>query len=221
MLQPARGWVSTALFPEIRSNRMNANGTSLALSYARVALNKLGDRFGQDHGFRPLLDASRSGPGIRGTRSAHDDDQEDSRQAESRSLLRGRDNFKIAGVPIRKHFSWDKRRINFLVMDTWGRAEMHPAGFYEVDNRKIFEIRGASGGVATSQIFYTVASFNIYNSNPAASSYMNNLAVPAGMNVSWQSLTMPQAVLIVGLVFAWLIFVIARAIGEKSWILSS
>ena len=57
---------------------------------------------------------------------------------------------------------------------------MHPAGFYEVDGRKIFEIRGASGGVATSQIFYVVGSFNIYNSNPAASSYVDNLAVPAG-----------------------------------------
>ena len=33
---------------------------------------------------------------------------------------------------------------------------MHPAGFYEVNGRKIFEIRGASGGVATSQIFYVV-----------------------------------------------------------------
>jgi hypothetical protein len=28
-------------------------------------------------------------------------------------------------------------------------------------------------------------------------------------------LTMPQAVLVVGLVFAWLIFVIARALGER------
>jgi hypothetical protein len=28
-------------------------------------------------------------------------------------------------------------------------------------------------------------------------------------------LTMPQAVVIVGLVFAWLIFVIARALGER------
>ena len=30
-----------------------------------------------------------------------------------------------------------------------------------------------------------------------------------------RDLTMPQAVLIVGLVFAWLIFVIARALGER------
>jgi hypothetical protein len=28
-------------------------------------------------------------------------------------------------------------------------------------------------------------------------------------------LTLPQAIVIVGLVFAWLIFVIARAIGER------
>ena len=33
--------------------------------------------------------------------------------------------------------------------------------------------------------------------------------------LSLDTLTLPQAVLIVGLVFAWLVFVIARAIGER------
>jgi|KBSMisStandDraft_5_1062788.scaffolds.fasta_scaffold00317_12 hypothetical protein len=32
---------------------------------------------------------------------------------------------------------------------------------------------------------------------------------------SLDTLTLPQAILIVGLVFAWLIFVIVRAMGER------
>jgi len=170
-----------ALFPEIRANRVNANGTSLALSYARVAMNKVGDRLGQDHGNKMTVWMHPAQVQAYEELGQLVMSIEKSPGKQSLDLYFGEgDNFKIAGRPIRTHFSWDKRRIDFLVMDTWGRAEMHPAGFYEVDDRKIFEIRGASGGVATSQIFYVVASFNIYNSNPAASSYIDNLAVPAG-----------------------------------------
>ena len=58
--------------------------------------------------------------------------------------------------------------------------EMHPPGFYNVDGRRIFEIRGASGGVATSQVFYITASFNYFLRNPAEVGYIYGLTVPAG-----------------------------------------
>jgi hypothetical protein len=90
------------------------------------------------------------------------------------------DNLQIAGAPIRKSFSWDKKRIDFVAKEVWGRAEFHPAGFYDVEGRKLFEIRGSSGGVAASQVFYIVASFNLFTNNPAASVYIDNLAVPSG-----------------------------------------
>lgn len=32
----------------------------------------------------------------------------------------------------------------------------------------------------------------------------------------WTELTMPQAVLVLGLVWAWLVFVLARAVGESA-----
>jgi hypothetical protein len=57
---------------------------------------------------------------------------------------------------------------------------MKAAGFYDVDGRKVFEIRGASGGVAASQVYYIVASFNLFVNNPAACVYIDQLAVPAG-----------------------------------------
>jgi len=87
---------------------------------------------------------------------------------------------QLAGAPVKTSYSWDKTRIDFVVADVWGRAEMHPADFYTVDGRRIFEIRGSSGGVATSQIFYITASFNLFVSNPAVCSYISGLTVPTG-----------------------------------------
>ena len=46
-------------------------------------------------------------------------------------------------LSVKPHFSWDKTRIDFIVDEVWGRAEILPIGFYTTDGRKIFEIRGA------------------------------------------------------------------------------
>jgi hypothetical protein len=87
---------------------------------------------------------------------------------------------RLAGAPVKPSFMWDKKRIDFLTNDHWGRAELHPISFYEVQGRRIFEIRGSSGGVVTSQVFYIVASWNLFCDNPAAQAYIDNLAVPTG-----------------------------------------
>ena len=86
----------------------------------------------------------------------------------------------MAGMPVRESFSWNKTRIDIVNLDVWGRGETLPLGFYTSDGRKIFELRGASGGVATSEIFYMVVGTQLFVSNPAATAYIDNLAVPAG-----------------------------------------
>jgi hypothetical protein len=90
------------------------------------------------------------------------------------------EGMQLAGAAVKPSYLWDKTRIDFVISEVWGRAEMHPAKFYDVDGRRIFEIRGATGGVATSQIFYITASFNLFVNNPAACSYIASLAVPSG-----------------------------------------
>jgi len=58
---------------------------------------------------------------------------------------------------------------------------LNPAGFYKSkDGRRFFELRGASGGVKTSDVFYIVVSFNMYAKNPAAIAYIDGLTVPSG-----------------------------------------
>jgi hypothetical protein len=90
------------------------------------------------------------------------------------------DGMQMAGAPIEEHYNWDKTRIDFLNMSSFGRAEMKSASFYEVGGRKIFELRGPSGGVQTSQIQYLTVSFNLFTDNPAGLAYIDTLAVPAG-----------------------------------------
>jgi hypothetical protein len=169
-----------SLTPEIRANRVAAGG-ALALPHARLAINKLGDRIGKKAQsiksvkafMHPCQKQAYEGLGQLVTiiqKTARD---------ENLDLYFG-DGMQMAGAPVEDMFHWDKTRIDFLPMELWGRAEMHAAAFYEVGGRKIFEVRGPSGGVQTSQLQYITVSFNIFNQNPAALSFIDTLTVPAG-----------------------------------------
>lgn len=169
-----------ATTPEIRASRVNAGG-SLALPFPRLAMNKLLDRTGKNKGKKFKLKAMMN--------PAQADAYEQlgqlvtiiQKQARDEKLdLYFGDDMQMAGVTVETSIHWDKKRIDFIAPDMWGRAEMHAPGFYEVAGRKLFEIRGPSGGVATSQVFYIVASWNLFLKNPAAAAYIDNLTVPAG-----------------------------------------
>jgi len=168
-----------ALNPEIRANQVNANSGGLALAHARLAINKIGDRIGQNNGYKPVAWMHPC------QKQAYEELGQlvsvIQKQPKSEALdMYFGDNMQLAGAPIKTSFAWDKTRIDFIISELWGRAEMKPAKFYDVDGKRIFEMRGATGGVATSQIFYITASFNLFLMNPAAGSYISGLAIPAG-----------------------------------------
>jgi hypothetical protein len=171
------GYTRSAV-PEILSNGVNASG-AFSLSHARLARNKIGDRVGMEN--IPKLVAF-----------CHPCQQQayeemgqlvsviqKSSSQEGLNLYFG-DAMQLAGSPLKTSYFWDKTRIDFMNMETWARAEQVAPKFYDVEGRKIFEVRGASGGVATSQVFYIVTAFNIYNQNPATGAYIYGLTVPTG-----------------------------------------
>jgi len=165
--------------PEIRANSVDAGGLALALPHPRLAINKIGDRVGINE--RTRLVANMHPAQVQSYESLGQLVSIIQKTAQDESLnMYFSENMRMAGASIKADYSWDKKRIDFLKLDTWGRAELKAPGFYDVDGRRIFEMRGPSGGVATSQIFYLVASWNLYTDNPAAQSYIYNLAVPAG-----------------------------------------
>jgi hypothetical protein len=165
--------------PEIRSNRVNAGNATLSLPLPRLAINKVGNRVGLDNTFNPnawMHPAQKQAYEEIGqlvimiNKTAKD---------EALDMYFG-DKMQMAGANVKTSFNWDKTRIDFVVDEVWGRGEILPIGFYKTDGRNIFEIRGASGGVATADIFYMVCGMQTFVSNPAATSYIDALAVPSG-----------------------------------------
>jgi len=169
---------SRASTPEIRSNRVNAGSAALTLPLPRLAINKIGNRVGIDNNFSPSAWMHPA------QKQAYEEIGQlvsiIHKQAKSEALDMYFESMQMAGAPVKCSFNWDRTRIDFVVDDVWGRGEILPLGFYTTDGRKIFEIRGASGGVATADIFYMVVGMQTFVSNPAATAYIDALAVPSG-----------------------------------------
>lgn len=170
---------SRSVTPEIRANRVNGNNNALSLPLPRLAMNKIGNRVGQDNNFKPrawlhpcqMQAYEEIGQlAILITKQAKE---------ESLNMYFG-DNMQLAGAAATPSYNWDKTRIDFVVDEVWGRGEILPIGFYTTDGRRIFEIRGPSGGVVTADIFYMVVGMQTFVSNPAACSYIDALSVPTG-----------------------------------------
>jgi hypothetical protein len=165
--------------PEIVANRVAAGG-SLTLPQPRLAINKIGDRVGISERkkltawMHPCQKQAYEELGFEVVRI--------NKSAKEEGLdMYFNDNMSMAGAPVKCSYSWDKTRIDFVDQDVWGRAEFHPPGFYADENgSKYFIVRGASGGVATSNLAYLVASFNLFVMNPAGLSYIDTLTVPGG-----------------------------------------
>jgi hypothetical protein len=170
---------SRSTTPEIRANRVNANGAGLTLPLPRLAINKIGNRVGIDHNFNPVAWLHPC------QKQAYEEIGQlvsiiqKTAKEESLNMYFG-DGMQLAGASTKPSYSWDKTRIDFILDEVWGRGEILPIGFYTTDGRKIFEIRGASGGVAAAEIFYMVVGMQTFVTNPAACSYIDQLAVPVG-----------------------------------------
>ena len=171
---------SRATTPEVRASRVNGNSSFLTLPLPRIAINKIGNRVGEDESFKPeaWLHPAQA--------QAYEDIGQQvaiiQKMAKDEGLnMYFGDNMQLAGAPVKRHYQWDKTRIDFVVRSVWGRGEILPLGFYTTtDGRKIFEIRGASGGVATADIFYLSVGMQTFVGNPAALSYIDTLSVPDG-----------------------------------------
>jgi hypothetical protein len=164
--------------PEIRANRINASSNPLTLPLPRLAINAIGNRVGIDNNFNPNA----------WTHPAQKQAYEQigqlvsfiQKQPKEEGLDMYFERMSMAGASVKISFNWNPSRIDFVTDEVWGRAEILPLGFYTTDGRKIFELRGASGGVATADIFYLVIGMQTFVTNPAACAYISDLSVPSG-----------------------------------------
>ncbi len=170
--------------PEVLSNRVNASSSSLNVTFARRAINQIGDRIGMSN--KSSLAAWMHPCQVQAYEQLAQQVSIIQKTASEEGVnLYFNDNMRLAGAPVKHSYIWDKKRIDFLTPDHWGRAELTPIHFYgdrqeEGGGRKIWELRGPSGGVVASQVFYIVASWNLFCDNPAAQAFVDGLAVPTG-----------------------------------------
>lgn len=170
---------SRANTPEIRANRVNAAGSAFSLPFPRLAINKIGNRVGIKNSFNPKAWQHPC------QKQAYEDVGQavsftDKQGSKPNDLNMYYDKMTMAGATTMESYSWPKDRIDFVSDDVWGRGETLPIGFYKTDGRNIFEIRGASGGVATAEIFYMTWGGQFFVNNPAGCAYIDNLAIPTG-----------------------------------------
>lgn len=69
-------------------------------------------------------------------------------------------------------------RIDFIDLKDWWRIETKPTDYYDVGGQTIFPVIGATGGVATSNLFYLVIMCQAGVTNVRRSSYLSNVAIP-------------------------------------------
>jgi hypothetical protein len=171
--------LNRASYPQIRANRINANSGVIALSYVRRAMNIIGDRVGMDNmkaavaWMHPcqVQAIENLGWGLTTIQK--------SAKEEGLNLFFNVD--QLAGIPIRKSYSWDKSRIDFTVKGVWKKVVFQKPGLYKKGTETLFDIRStADGSPKTSLVFYYQISFNAYVNNPPLCSYIDALAVPTG-----------------------------------------
>ena len=168
-------------FPEIRANRVNAGDSSFSLPYARLAVNKIGQRLGMKMREKNVMAWMHPAQA-----QAYEELGQlvsfiqKTKKEEGLNLYFG-ESKQMAGAMVKEHYSWNKKRIDFVNKEVWLRAEMRVPGFYgNQHGKKIFEIRSTDGGVAAAWVYYLTASFNLAVDNPPCISYVDNLEIPQG-----------------------------------------
>jgi len=168
--------------PEVRAVGIDAGGSGLTVPFPRLLLTQMRDRMDNSGSKKPNVKAWMHPAQVAAYESLGmlvSDINRPATGGGGLDLYFGED-MKMAGVPVMANYKWDKRRIDFLNMDSWGRAEFHKPGFYTSNGDKFFEVRGSDGGVVTSTLLYLVSSWNLFTSNPQENAYIYNLAIPAG-----------------------------------------
>lgn len=167
-----------ANFPQIRANRVNANGP-LALPHARLALNKIAERMGVKKRRKGLKAWTQMAQG-----AAYEELAQANivinKMAKEQGADMYFDDLQLAGVPVEFSASWDKTRIDFIDSSVWGRAQMKASGFYEEEGRRLFEVRSSTGTVKAACDFFLVIAWQLFSGNPAVGSYISDLTIPSG-----------------------------------------
>jgi hypothetical protein len=168
-----------ATYPELRCNQVDASSGALSVAHARLLVNRIFDRKGEVAGkLQAWMHMCQQ--------HQYEDMAQNIMQinkaatAEGINLFFG-NNMQLAGCPVKIHASWDKTRIDFVNLDSWGRVEMAPVRFHKSGSNTVFEVRDVTDGGLTTYLQSIVkASMNFLCYNPTECGYISGLATMTG-----------------------------------------
>ena len=70
--------------------------------------------------------------------------------------------------------------MDLIDWKNWGRGETLPIGLYTVEDDSVFQIYGASGGLAAAEITYIAQIAQYFVDDPSRAGYVSSLTVPTG-----------------------------------------
>jgi hypothetical protein len=86
----------------------------------------------------------------------------------------------FAGRPLVSNIHAAPGRIDGLCLSSWGRVMSQKLDFIDWGGQTLFPTYGASGGLNASTISYLWMGVNLYNANPRAGVYIDNVPIPTG-----------------------------------------
>lgn len=100
---------------------------------------------------------------------------------QSVDMLKKRAPTMLAGRELIVNIRATPGLIDFLAMKYWKRIETKATDFYESGGQTVFPAYGSDGGIASANMFYLVIMTNVYNTQPRAGAYLNNIAPVTGI----------------------------------------
>lgn len=173
--------LNRANYPEVWTPSIDAVSGSLAWSHLRLAVNKIRIALGSDaaKGLKAYMHLAQA--------HAYEDlllAVTNIEKSGSKSVDLGFDDVEtVAGVPTLISINADPTRIDFLSLQSWGRAVMADVDFFTPpgSDQKVFTpIDTVTGTPQAASLMYLTTSFQYFVDNPRKGSFVKNLAKPAG-----------------------------------------
>ena len=85
------------------------------------------------------------------------------------------DKLSIDGMSVLVSTNADPTRIDLIDWNNWGRGETLPLGLYTVEDDSVFQVYGASGGLAAAELTYIAQISQVFVDDPSRGGYISSL----------------------------------------------
>jgi len=96
-------------------------------------------------------------------------------------MFNNQSGLKMSNVPVVQSIHQDRTRIDFLCLGYWGRIVATDTGFLTIGDKIVWpkiDTSTVPGGLLAQEQFWMKAGIQVYNRNPAGSSYIKSLGLP-------------------------------------------